>query len=161
MFNFVKRLVMNNDKKTLIEYQRVSVNGVKNINRGGCGVFANLFGKKLESMGYDVEYIILFRQESCVNEIMGNKIIKPTDVFSCSWTHIVLRVNGKYYVDGDGVFTTLKQVNSKDNRNRYPLIIDKQLLSKLINSRYINNWNNTFIRSTGIKKLKGNLKLIN
>jgi len=72
-----------------------------------------------------------------------------------------LLVNGKYYVDGDGVFTTLKQVNDKDSRNRYPLIIDKQLLSKLIDSRYINNWNNMFIRSTGIKKLKGNLKLIN
>ena len=46
---------MNNDKKTLIEYQRVSVNGVKNINRGGCGVFANLFGKRSDLEKYDAK----------------------------------------------------------------------------------------------------------
>jgi len=151
---------MNNDKKVLGNYVDIAVANVKHINSGGCGLFAKLFGKKLESMGYEVEYIVLFRYNSCVSEIKGNNVIKPIDIFSCSWTHIVLRVNGKYYIDGDGVFTSLKQLNGKDNVNRYPLIINKQLLSKLLDSKYIDNWNNTFTRSAGIKKLNTNLKLI-
>jgi hypothetical protein len=162
MFNFVKRLVMkDNMKKVLANYVDIASKNVDYVNLGGCGIFAKLFGKKLETMGYEVEYIVLFRDKSCVNEIKGNSVIKHTDIFSCSFTHVILRINSKYYIDADGVFTTLKELNSKDLRNRYPLIINKQLLSKLLDSKYIDNWNNTFTRSAGIKKIITNLKQIN
>jgi len=152
---------MDNDKKLLSNYVDIAVSNVDYINSGGCGIFAMLFGNKLESMGYDVDYIVLFRGKNCVKEIKGNNVIKPTDILSCSWTHIILRVNGKYYIDADGVFNRLKQMDNKDNRKRYPLVIDRQLLSEITNIKYIGHWNNMFNRSRGIKKLKGNLKLIN
>ena len=143
------------------EYINITTKDVKHINCGGCGFFAKYFGEKLSDLGFNVKYIILTHDKKCVSEI--KKYTKEDDtlgVLYSSWTHILLLVNNKYYVDAKGINKNLKEVNQRDKMNRYAVEINEKILTNMLKPDYVLRWNSVFDRVNCLKKLIKNIKTI-
>ena len=147
--------------KQIKEYINIATKNVKYINCGGCGFFAKYFGGKLIELGFSVKYIILTRDKSCVSDVKKYVIKNDTlGVLNSSWTHILLFVNNKYYVDSKGVYKTLTEINERDLNNRYLVEINENILNDMLKPKFVLRWNSMFDRVNGVKKLIKNIKTI-
>ena len=99
-----------------------------NVNRGGCGVFANIFHKELKRIGIDSEIILMDYKSTVAN--YQNKLtheLKEKINSTCNTTndlnknfniqvcHIILKISDKrfpeqYYLDSSGISTDIKVI---------------------------------------------------
>jgi hypothetical protein len=149
-------------KVILNEYVKIAVKDVIYINSGGCGIFAKYFGDMLEKNGCSVEYIVLHHKKECGKDINSANESKDNiyNLLSASWTHIIILVNNKYYVDGRGVYGSIKEMDERDSRKRHNTKITKKVLDEMLKLKYSYSWNPVFNRREGKKKILNNLKAI-
>jgi hypothetical protein len=148
--------------KTLKHYLKIATKDVKNINNGGCGFFAKHFGEKLSLLGYKVKYIMLTHNKECVDDIKKSIVKRDTlGVLNSSWTHILLLVDNKFYVDSKGIYDTLEDINDRDCSERYEIEINLFILDNMLKPKYILRWNPVFDRVNDLKKLIKNINSIN
>ncbi len=126
-------------------------NYVTNINRGGCGFFAQYLYMTLYNIGLQPDITIVGRGEENIKNVIQNNG-SPNDI--THWAHILIHVEGKY-IDSDGVL-----INPTPDKVQYPDIV-KGLTIELLrewnkNFRY---WNPTFDRSQKETIKKGFLEI--
>ena len=121
---------------------------VRFINCGGCGCYALSLSSSLTKLGYEHEFVVIFRNKSGLSN--GKKYIKENNIGefhnSSAWTHIMLKINSKL-IDSSGIY---KSLSEKYDEPKYKTIVDKSYLEELVNKK--DYWNIIFNRKN-IKKI--------
>ena len=121
------------------------------VNFGGCGVFAEILGEKLEAKGYKPKYVVLsistHKTIRLARAIMRNEK-KPTlsELFyyvGFNHTHVVVKV-GKYHIDATGFRGDYEDY-------KIGMTIDANTLKSWNNE--VDMWNDDFNRTIGIPKI--------
>ena len=152
------------ERKAFVLTQKLQdiLNAYPTINKGGCGLFAKELGMILQDKGYKVEVIILFAYRHCRedgnNFISNNQLTKLYESYY-SWTHVMLLVNGKYYIDSSGVYKDFKgwlDANRVIHRHR-SRPFDLGFLNEFISDDYADKWASQFDRGL-MGEIKNKLK---
>lgn len=144
----------NEFRKQLVATLREINSNIYCINHGGCGVFAKELANVLISLGYDVKYSLIFYDISSVEK--GNECINNKDVsglYCSGWNHVMLLVNGKYYIDSNGLI-------GKKGFKKLSVILPLNLFNEFISRKFIHLWNDSFDRRDVVKIRRRLKKLI-
>lgn len=150
---------MESVKQLVAEYQDIN-HKVQNLNRGGCGVFAEQLYITLKKMGYKPKIVVLTRDKKSLAMFAMLKTSNTDVPLSVSIGHVAIQLKGKL-IDSKGIHNTIQECWW----SHYPfskLPISLELL-KIWNSDN-DFWNNCFDRKnikTIEKKLADCYKKIN
>jgi hypothetical protein len=146
---------MESLKQLVSEYQDINFK-VQNLNRGGCGIFAEHLYITLKKMGYKPRIVCLTRDKEQLKEFVQLNTTDCSDFYNLSIGHVVIMINGKL-IDSRGIHNTVDECWSSRflNQKYYKLTIRFDLLRTWNNDRYF--WNNSFDRKN-IKTIEKRLK---
>lgn len=139
-------------KTALEKYAETTGNKVWNLNRGGCGIFAEHLYYVLKKAGLDPKIVII----GGISHLIENSIKHNLSGRDLEFTHIVLRVNG-YYVDSDAIRTP-RAVLAKWRNDCVIEGLTIEQLNSWNKDEYV--WNSDFDRSQ-IKKIEKGFEKIN
>ena len=131
------RMLMYLDKKICtIECE------INNINRGGCAVFANILGTKLDEIG--IPYEIAFLYTGDVEHLENNRNNTLGDLLDVGFSlkHVMIKIHGKY-VDSEGIVDHYLEIENWSECTE--VIADKEMLDHF--AGHPNGWNQMFDRS--------------
>lgn len=118
---------------------------ISRVNAGGCGKFAQRLGQTLTYLGYDVKFVILYRDYW--NMIDPNEAIAQGDVDRImengGWVHIVTVVNG-YYLDTNNIAPTIDNYQFPPCDVLVSDEIDMDFLKEMNSDRFSSKWNWAF-----------------
>jgi hypothetical protein len=128
------------------------------LNHGGCGVFAILLGEHLVKFGLNIKYHYVLRYKEDIkiaNEAVNNR--DWWDLQCTSWTHIVISINDRYYVDSTGIYKKKldlisRHIVTNPNKAKITMGVPKELLETHIDNEDL--WNDVFNRKREIPKIK-------
>lgn len=129
----------------------IVLNDVKNINAGGCGLFAEHFYYFLQSIGFNPTLAIVTTSPQMTEEQLHNN---GTPMYT-PFNHIMIWIDEfGLYLDSNGIHTAQPIIYPKKS---YGVVkgMDIQLLREWNKNEHIAHWNPTFNRKQVNKIKKG------
>ena len=131
---------------------------VPRLNYGGCGVFAILLGEHLVNFGLNIKYHYILRYKSDIKR--ANEAVNNRDWWGLectSWTHIIISINDRYYVDSTGIYKKKldlisQHITTNPDRAKITIGVPKELIEVHIDNEDL--WNSVFNRKREIPKIK-------
>jgi len=114
---------------------------VRNIDRGGCGIFAVELAIRLKKIKIPCKLVIIdYSVENYMEDIEEQGYVSPE---AQKPTHVMLKV-GRKYIDSNGVFT--KSQMNEEFGHRYKIEINHEQFIDAAKTSY--GWNSAFKRSS-------------
>ncbi len=129
-------------KKLVNEYVSIN-NEIRNLNQGGCGIFAEHLYFTLKKMGYKPRLILLTRDKEQLRKFVKLNTTDCSDFYFLSIGHVVVSINGKL-IDSRGIHDTVEECWSSLYYEYKTLPVKLALLQKWNKDEHF--WNSSFDR---------------